>query len=186
MRYGENVTWLQQSVQSTLLPYSPPTLTAAGYQRTIPTNKGHFSECFSQRHALVATSAGTHRLLVARTSKCGWAINVIRDTCQKQWNLHKLVTLDDMMVHYKGINCHVRQYVLSRPRKLGLRIWALVDAEAWYVHNFGIYRDKRKRDARCESSKQRGIMSWTKSSGPNGKGIREFGSCGCNRQLFYI
>ena len=53
---------------------SPPTLTYVGYQRTIPTSKGHFSECFNQWEPLVATSDGTHRSLVARTSKCGWAI----------------------------------------------------------------------------------------------------------------
>ena len=30
------------------MTYSPPTLTGAGYQRTIPTSKGHFQEWFNQ------------------------------------------------------------------------------------------------------------------------------------------
>ena len=55
-----------------------PIIIGAGYQLTIPTNKGHFQQCVQPVVAtggepLVATSVGTHRSMVARTSKCGWA-----------------------------------------------------------------------------------------------------------------
>ena len=37
---------------------------------------GHFWSCFSKWEPLVATGAGTHRSLMARTSKlCGWAMS---------------------------------------------------------------------------------------------------------------
>lgn len=57
-----------------------------------------------------------------------------------------------MMVRYKGIYCHVRQYVPSIPIKWGLRIWALVDAESQFVYNFDIYCDnKEMQDVKAPS-----------------------------------
>ena len=63
------------------LANSSPILTGAGYQRMIPTSNGHFLECFSQWEPLVETNVGTHRSLVACTSKYGWAI--IRTTLER-------------------------------------------------------------------------------------------------------
>ena len=66
----------QQGVGNLYITYSPPTLTSVGHQWTIPTNRSHFKNWFSQWEPLVATSAGTHRSMMAHTRQCGWAITV--------------------------------------------------------------------------------------------------------------
>ena len=50
----------------------------------ILTNMGHDLIRFSQREPLGAINVGTHRSLVARISKCGWAIYLLLFT----WKRH--------------------------------------------------------------------------------------------------
>lgn len=68
---------------------------------------------------------------------------VYKDMCQSQWNLHKWVMVDKMMVCYKGyVYCHVWQYMPSKHIKWGLKIRALVDFETRLIYNFDIYCGK--------------------------------------------
>ena len=53
---------------------SPPTLTGAGPQRTVSTNTGCNRWLSLAKTLSKVILAGRNRLLVARTSKCGWAI----------------------------------------------------------------------------------------------------------------
>ena len=54
---------------------SPPTLIGAGHQRTVSTNTG-CKQWFSLARTLLKVAlVGRDCSLVARTSKCGWAIS---------------------------------------------------------------------------------------------------------------
>ena len=54
--------------------YSPPTLTGAGHHRTMSTNTGCNWWLSLAKTLLKVALAGRNRLLIARTSKCVWAI----------------------------------------------------------------------------------------------------------------
>ena len=66
-------------------------------------------------------------------------INHIRNAFRIQWNLGKMVTVDEMMVQYKGTYCPVRQYMPKKPCKWGIKIWCLADSTSKYVYNFDVY-----------------------------------------------
>jgi hypothetical protein len=46
-----------------------------------------------------------------------WLIDAIRNACSREWSLGKFVTIDEMMVRYKGIYCPIRQYMPKKPEK---------------------------------------------------------------------
>jgi len=68
-----------------------------------------------------------------------WLLDDIRDACQQSWNLHQEISVDELMVRYKGKFCPVRQYLPSKPTKWGLKVWCVVDAVSKYVYSFEVY-----------------------------------------------
>ena len=44
-----------------------------------------------------------------------WMVDDIREACMREWSLGKFLTIDEMMVLYKGSYCNIRQYM---PKKL--------------------------------------------------------------------
>jgi hypothetical protein len=49
------------------------------------------------------------------------------------------MTVDEIMVAYKGRYCNVQQYMKAKPTKFGIKLWALVSAQSRYIHNAIIY-----------------------------------------------
>ena len=68
-----------------------------------------------------------------------WLVEKIQDACMKSWVLWKFLTMDEMMVRYKGTYCPARYYMPRKPQKLGIKIWCLVDFVSKFVYNFDIY-----------------------------------------------
>jgi hypothetical protein len=50
-----------------------------------------------------------------------WLVEKIRSACMREWSLGKFVTIDEMMVRYKGSYCPVRQYMPKKPEKWGIK-----------------------------------------------------------------
>lgn len=88
--------------------------------------------------------------------------------------------MDEMMVCYKGVYCLVRQYVPSKLIKCGLKMWALVDAKAWYVFNFDINYVKNKSMPSVKVTNKGEPQVGLKVVKQLVKGVREFRSCGCH------
>jgi hypothetical protein len=40
-----------------------------------------------------------------------WFVDEIKSACMKEWSLGKFLTIDEMMVRYKGSYCPIRQYM---------------------------------------------------------------------------
>jgi hypothetical protein len=57
----------------------------------------------------------------------------------EQWNLGQFITIDEMMVCYKGSYCLARQYMPKKPEKLGMKIWCLADSVTRFIYNFDVY-----------------------------------------------
>jgi hypothetical protein len=72
-------------------------------------------------------------------NKVRWLFTEIRDCCIEQWNLGQFITIDEMMVRYKGSYCPARQYMPKKPEKWGMKIWCLADSVTRFVYNFDVY-----------------------------------------------
>ena len=62
---------------STLLTYSPPTVTGAGHQRTVSTSTGCNQWLSLAKTLLKVALVGRNRSLIAHNSKCGWTIRLV-------------------------------------------------------------------------------------------------------------
>jgi hypothetical protein len=54
----------------------------------------------------------------------------------------ELVTIDEKLEKFRG-NCPFRQYSARKPRKYGIKIYALVDSRNFYTQNLEIYAGKQ-------------------------------------------
>lgn len=68
-----------------------------------------------------------------------WLVHHIRDSFKREWALGKFLTVDEMMIRYKGSYCPARQYMPKKPQKWGIKVWCLADSSSKYVYNFEIY-----------------------------------------------
>lgn len=58
--------------------------------------------------------------------------------CQKYYSLGENVTIDEKLEGFRG-RCNFRQYIPSKPNKYGIKIYALVDSQVFYLYNLEIY-----------------------------------------------
>jgi hypothetical protein len=71
-----------------------------------------------------------------------WLVDDIRRACMREWNLGKYVTMDEMMIRYKGSYCPAHQYMPNKPEKWGVKVWCLVDSTSKFEYNLDIYCGK--------------------------------------------
>jgi hypothetical protein len=71
-----------------------------------------------------------------------WLVEEIRKACMREWSLVKFLTIDEMMIRYKGSYCPTRQYMPKKPEKWGIKVWCLADLSSKFVYNFDIYYGK--------------------------------------------
>lgn len=64
---------------------------------------------------------------------------------QKYYTLGPCVTIDEMLEDFR-IRCSFRHYIKSKPAKYDLEVFALVDAESFYVYNLEIYAGQQPGD----------------------------------------
>jgi hypothetical protein len=53
--------------------------------------------------------------------------------------LGKYVTMDEMMIRYKGSYCLARQYMPNKPEKWGVNVWCVADSTSKFVYNFKFF-----------------------------------------------
>jgi hypothetical protein len=49
------------------------------------------------------------------------------------------LAVDECMVAYAGHYCGFKQYILSKPCRYGIKVWALYCSETKYMYNFEVY-----------------------------------------------
>jgi hypothetical protein len=49
-----------------------------------------------------------------------WLVDKIREVCMREWKLGKYITVDEMMIRYKGSYCPAQQYMPKKPQKWGM------------------------------------------------------------------
>jgi hypothetical protein len=68
-----------------------------------------------------------------------WLVEEIQSACMREWSLEKFVTIDEMIVCYKGSYCPVRQYMPNKPKEWKIKFWVLTDSSSKFIYCFDIY-----------------------------------------------
>jgi hypothetical protein len=69
-------------------------------------------------------------------------VDEIRNACMREWSLGKFVTIEEMMVRYRGSYCSIRQYMPKKPKKWEIKFWVLTDSVSKFIYCFDIYCGK--------------------------------------------
>jgi hypothetical protein len=83
---------------------------------------------------------------------------------QKGMELANFLTIDEMMIRYKGSYCPSRQYMPNKPEKWGIKVWCLADSITKFVSNFQFYVgksqdvDEEAQRARRDSTLAHGVV----------------------------
>jgi hypothetical protein len=78
--------------------------------------------------------------------KTRWLLEEVRLRCQQNWQLGQMVTVDEMMVRYKGKYCPIRQYMPKKPCKWDIKVWCIADVVKKYVWQFQVYTGASMRN----------------------------------------
>jgi hypothetical protein len=70
-----------------------------------------------------------------KLGKVRWLVEHFSTVAQAQYNCKEIVTVDEIMVPYKGRYCNIRQYMKGKPVKFGIKVWALASSKSRYVSN---------------------------------------------------
>jgi hypothetical protein len=106
-----------------------------------------------------------------------WLIEEICKACMREWSLGKFLTIDEMMVRYKGSYSPIRQYMLKKPEKWRIKFWVLADSTSKFIYCFEIYCGKnleaeiRMEGTRVDGSSAYGVVMKLLS------GLEERGHC---------
>jgi hypothetical protein len=68
-----------------------------------------------------------------------WLVDAIHHACSREWSLGKFVTIDEMMVCYKGSYCPIRQYMPKKLEKWRIKFWVLANIVSKFIFAFEIY-----------------------------------------------
>jgi hypothetical protein len=71
-----------------------------------------------------------------------WLVEEIRSACMREWSLGEFLTIDEMIVWYKGTYCPICQYMPKKPEKWGIKFWVLADFASKFIYCFDIYCGK--------------------------------------------
>jgi hypothetical protein len=69
-------------------------------------------------------------------------VDEIRNACMREWSLGKFLTINEMMVRYKGSYCPIHQYMLKKPEKWDIKFWILAESISKFIYCFEIYCGK--------------------------------------------
>ncbi|XP_055888603.1 piggyBac transposable element-derived protein 3-like isoform X1 [Biomphalaria glabrata] len=76
-----------------------------------------------------------------KLSKIRFLYEYIHKKCQKLYQPHQNLSIDERMVQNKG-RYGFRQYIRDKPTKWGMKIWVLADSLTGYTYDFEIYVGK--------------------------------------------
>ncbi|KAL8601478.1 hypothetical protein ACOMHN_000420 [Nucella lapillus] len=68
-------------------------------------------------------------------------ISLTQESFSSQFVPGRNVTVDEAMIKFKG-RCGFLQYMPAKPTKWGVKVWALCDADSFYMLNYSVYTGK--------------------------------------------
>lgn len=74
-----------------------------------------------------------------KLGKVRWLVDSFVSLCKKYLNPGKFLTVDEIMVAYKGRYCSFQQYMMNKPIQYGIKVYATACSVTRYLWNFEIY-----------------------------------------------
>jgi hypothetical protein len=68
-----------------------------------------------------------------------WLLERFARISQSLYNNERILTVDEIMIPYKGRFCNIHQYMKAKPVKFGIKLWAVVSARSRYISNAIVY-----------------------------------------------
>ena len=68
-----------------------------------------------------------------------WLVDELRHLFRRERELGEFLTVDEMMISYKGTYCPMHQYLLNKPCKWDIKVWCLTDSSLKYIYDFDVY-----------------------------------------------
>jgi len=65
-----------------------------------------------------------------KLAKVHWLCESFASMSQSLYNNERVLTVDEIMIPYKGRFCNIRQYMKLKPVKFGVKVWALANFES--------------------------------------------------------
>lgn len=84
-----------------------------------------------------------------------WNINL-----RKMYNPGKAVTVDEQLIPFRG-KCPIKQFIPSKPKRYGPKMWACCDSKSAYVWNTQIYCGKAPNTKPEKNQGQRVLLEMT-------------------------
>jgi hypothetical protein len=67
-----------------------------------------------------------------KIAKVRWLVEEFVTLSQRWYNCERELTVDEIMVPYKGRFCNIKQYMKAKPVKFGIKVWALASSQSRY------------------------------------------------------
>lgn len=68
-----------------------------------------------------------------------WVVEGFVQKAKELWHPEKYITVDEIIVAYKGHYSPIRQYNPMKPTKYGFKVWAAVSNPSQYIYNLSVY-----------------------------------------------
>ena len=65
-----------------------------------------------------------------KLAKVRWLCESFTSMSQQLYNNERILTVDEIMIPYKGRYCNIWQYMKAKPVKFGVKVWALANSES--------------------------------------------------------
>jgi hypothetical protein len=77
-----------------------------------------------------------------KIAKCHWLVTAFRKHSRELYYMGEFLTVDELIVPYKGRYCRIRQFLQNKPIGFGIKIWALCDSQSRYCSDIIVYEGK--------------------------------------------
>ena len=80
------------------------------------------------------------------------------------------LTVDEQLVTFRG-RCPFREYMLSKPRKYGIKIWAICDSTSHYVLKIDVYKGRKLGEPRKTNLGSKLVLKLSEPFNKSGRNI---------------
>ena len=70
-------------------------------------------------------------------------LTIISRNVEREYRLSRDISIDETMVPHKG-RLSFKQYIKNKPKRWGIKLWVLCQADTGYVYRFQVYLGKQE------------------------------------------
>lgn len=102
-------------------------------------------------------SSRNNRLSIDKLAPIRSLLSVIQENFLKPYTPSEFLTIDEQLIPFRG-RCSFRQYIPNKPKRYGIKVFAMVDAKTYYCLKFEIYAGKQPQGSFASSNSPEDIV----------------------------